>query len=139
MDYEFSYRLENTPEATTDGSGQVRHPVAMVYRVVDSGDNWKTAQKVPGHTATVLIPASEIATVMNMPHSNAGERQVKNAAYKVLLQSYRSARSLALGTGWDESAAQAFLSNNDDSATEATNADFYITDTLGQEYPLPFG
>ena len=137
MDYEFSYRLENAPESTADGSGQVRHPIVMAYRVVGSGDNWKTAQKVPGHTA--MIPASEIATVMNMPHSDAAERQAKNAAYKALLQNYRDAKTLAMGTGWNVALAQTFLSNNDDSATEATNADFYITDTLSQEYPIPFG
>lgn len=136
--YEFSYRLETAPSQTTDGSGQIRHSVVMAYREQGSGDNWRDALRVPGHIAQLLIPASEIAVVMNMPHSAGAERQAKNAAYKQLLIAHRDSKTLAMGTGWQEAAAQQFLDNNDASAAEAASANEYITVTLGQAYPVPF-
>ena len=138
MAYELSYRLEGAPEQTTDGSGQVVHQIVMAYRN-DDGTAWKDASRVPGHTARVLVPAAELAVVMDMPHGNAGERQAKNAAYKQLLATHRGSRSLAPDTGWGAPAVQDFLANNDASAVEAALADTYITDTLGQSYPVPFG
>ena len=137
--YEFSYRLEKAPEVTTDGSGQIQHSIVMAYREQGDGVNWRDAPRVPRHTAGVLILAGEIGGVMDMPHSDASEKQAKNAAYKQLLVAHRESRTLAMGTGWQEAAAQQFLDNNDASATEAARVDEYITVTLEQSYPVPFG
>ena len=136
--YEFSYRLVRAPGATEDGSGQVGHSIVMAYREESSGINWQAAPIVPGHTANILVPATEAGTVMDMPHSDAPERQAKNAAYKQLLIEHRESRTLAMGTGWQDAGAQQFLDNNNASATEATRVHTYITVTLEQSYPVPF-
>lgn len=134
MAYELKYRLEKAPESKMDGSGQVLHTVAVVYR--DDDTPWNVAQKVPNHTTSILVPASAISAVMALPDNTGTERQAKNNAYKNLLVQYRNAKSLALDTQWNQAAILQFLSNNAASLTAATEVNDYITSIT--DYPVPF-
>jgi len=133
-DYEFKYRLSEAPAATTDGSGMVQHQITAISRVAGSSDEWAV---VPGRNKTFNVPAADLTTVMEMPDSNATQKQAKNTAYKTLLaDNVNTANEPA--AGWTAAQLEALMDANDLASTEAGRADDYITVTLGQSYPVDF-
>lgn len=80
---DFRYRLDHLIP-TTDGSGMVKHDIWAEYLV--NGD----ATNVPNHHKTIVVPASDVEIVMDMPDSTGPERQAKNQAYKQLLVQHRN-------------------------------------------------
>jgi len=138
-DYMFRYSMRNAPASTNDGSGLVVHRIWAVYLPEDSPTNeeWKAAPMVPGRSQDVNIPFDEMKAVMDMPHSNASQRQAKVAAYKDALASNLDTGRVPL-VGWDLTTLEQMLDNNDASALEASRADEFISVTLNQNYPVVF-
>ncbi len=136
-DYEFRYRLNAAPTPTGDGSGMIKHAIQAVYRVDGSGDDWKTAPAVPARNKTIVIPASEMKVIMNMPHGNAAQKNAKNEAYKdaLILNLHKGVEPIV---GWDAVSLELMMDNNDDAILESGRVDNYIISTLNQEYPVPF-
>ena len=135
--YEYAYRLQEAPEGRTDGSGYLNHDIWKIYREVDSGVAWADAPDVPGRHSTFVVLATDITTVMDMPDSNASEKQAKNMAYKDLLSN--SIDNVAeANIGWEDEECTDTLNNNTLAETEAGRVGDYITVTLGQDFPVEF-
>jgi len=132
-DYTFRYRLQATPVARNDGSGQVAHQIVAISS--PDGEAWAA---VPAHSKTFLVPSVDLGIVMDMPDGTGQERQAKNAAYKMSLCTNCATSAQPLRTDWMTAAMELFMDANDASALEADRADEYITVTLGQSYPLDF-
>jgi hypothetical protein len=133
-DYEFRYRLQSAPAATTDGSGCVSHDIYALSREAGTSDPWEL---VPGRHTTVSIPADQLQTVMDMPHSTPQERSAKNDAYKDALSSNVNTQPVPV-TGWGTGQLESLMDANDAASAQAAAADDYITVTLGQSYPVEF-
>ena len=133
--YDFRYQLGDAPGPRDDGSGQVAHDITAVLRVQGSGDPWSP---VPGHHKTILLPHEQLGTVMDMPHSTGAERQAKIAAYKDLLVTHRGSQPAPYDTGWTAAGLQIFMDQNDSAVAESARADDFITNVLGQSYPVTF-
>ncbi len=127
--YEFRYKLNAEPEARTDGSGVVGHDIEAEAREAGSADAWVV---IPGRHKTVLIPAADLQTVIDMPGNGA-----KVAAYKQLLVDNNNTAATPI-TGWSSESLQFLLSANDAASTAATGADNYITVDLALSYPVTF-
>ena len=128
-DYDFQYRLNGAPEARNDGSGMVAHDIDAVAREQGSGDAWIT---IPARHKTFLIPGADLLAVMAMPNGAA-----KVTAYKQLLADNLDTQAVPI-VGWDAVSLEAMLDANDAAADAATQANEYITVTLGQSYPVQF-
>ena len=139
MDYLFKYRLQEQPASTNDGSGMVLHQVQAVYLPEDSPTNeeWQASPQVPGRHKTIVVPFTDMKTVMDMSHSTNPQKTAKNKAYKDALISNLNTGVETL-VGWDATTMELMLDNNDNSILEADRANDYITITLNQEYPVPF-
>jgi len=132
MAYTFSYVLVNAPEARRDGSGAVSHLIQMHY--TDDGED---GGQVGGRAKTVVIPPEALTPILAMPDGTGPERQAKNQAYKQALVDYRTFQPTGI-SGWEIADVTAYLDANKVATQNAADADDYITDTLGQSYPLPF-
>ena len=121
----FRYSLLKAPEASNDGSGVIKHNIQMEY----SNGDWTV---VAGRHKDVCVPAAELATVLAMP---SGADKV--TAYKQLLVSNLNTQPTPI-TGWSIAQVQAFLDANVLAIQTATDANDYITVTLGLSYPVPF-
>lgn len=133
-DYQFMYRMNQSPEARNDGSGMVSHDIDAVAREQGSSDPWIV---IPARHKTVLIPASDLLTVMAMADGSGVQKTVKNAAYKVILASNLNTQAVPI-VGWSASELETLMDANDLSVDAATQADDYIINTLGQSYPIQF-
>jgi hypothetical protein len=133
MAYTFQYRLQSTPVARNDGSGQVKHEIYALSS--PDGENWSV---VPGHHKDMLVPASGLKTVMDMPDGTSEQKQAKNTAYKELLKNNRNTPSQPMRTDWTCTTLEQFMEANDGAALEATRANSYITAILCQSYPIDF-
>lgn len=131
-DYQFRYRLQSAPTATLDGSGTVQHDIYAEASA--DGETWSV---VPGRHKTIVVPAEDLATVLAMPDSTGPQRSAKNTAYKQLLADNVDSQADPL-TGWGTAALEALMDANDASSAAASDADAYITVTLGQSYPVEF-
>lgn len=135
--YNFRYRLNQAPQPRNDGSGQVSHDIDAEYRLdgAPTNDPWFV---IPSHHQDILIPADVLSVVMAMPHSTTPQKQAKNTAYKQLLVAHRTDQPNPSVTNWTAEQLQEFLDKNDVATLQATNANNYITVTLGLTYPVPF-
>ena len=131
MAYTFKYQLMVKPEARRDGSGGLMHQI-QVYYTEDGEDMGAT-----GRNKTIVIPGDEMAAILAMPHSTGPERQAKNAAYKDALVTFLNYQPVAV-SGWSIAEMTAYLDGNKLSVVNAADADDYITNTLGQSYPVSF-
>ena len=122
----FRYSLTQAPAARNDGSGCVDHQITAEY---DDGEGWLT---VPARNKTFCIPASELAVVMAMNHGAA-----KVAAYKQVLVDNLNTQPVPI-TGWASAQLQEMVDANTASLSAGTDANAYITETLGLSYPAPF-
>ena len=122
----FRYSLTQAPEARNDGSGCVDHQITAEY---DDGDGWLT---VPARNKTFSLPASELAVVMAMNNGAA-----KVTAYKQLLVDNLNTQPEPI-TGWAVAQLQEMVDANTASLSAGTDANAYITETLGLSYPVPF-
>lgn len=129
-DYFFKYRLNSAPTGFNDGSGIVGHSITVIAY---NGDD----EIVPGRSKTICIPASQLQTVMDMPDSTGPERALKNTAYKNAMLANLDTQNIPI-TGWSVSEMELLMDNNDAAESVATEADEYITVTLGQSYPVEF-
>ena len=142
------YSLEFAPEPRNDGSGAVNHDIKAKE---NSTGEWLD---VPGYHKTIVVPGDEIAAVMAMPDGTSQEKQAKNTAYKSLLvesRNYFPAYLPAPDTSdWSKEGIEQYIIDyaawlaeftaiNGAAATAASDADEYITVTLGLEYPVGFG
>jgi len=130
-DYAKKYSLGSRPTASNDGSSVIYHDITAVYRAASSApaDPWLP---VPGRHKTVVVPADEMKTVMDMPNNGA-----KVTAYKDALASNLNTPAVPV-TGWTAAQIEEMLDANDRADVEADRADEYITVTLGQSYPVQF-
>lgn len=126
--YDFQYRLNSSPEPRNDGSGMVAHDIDAVASV-QGADEWFT---IPARHKTILVPGADLLIVMAMPNNGA-----KITAYKDLLAANLNTQAVPI-VGWDVVSLQAMLDANDQSSEAATEANDYITITLGQTYPVQF-
>jgi len=125
-DYEFKYRLENAPTNTRDGSGIVKHRIVAIARVEGSADEWA---EVPGRHKDIAVPGTDLLTVL------AGPQVVPN--YKDLLVTNLNT-GVEPVVGWDLASLEEMLDQNDVAQAAATEANEYITITLGLSYPVDF-
>ena len=137
LEFEYAYRLISAPESRNDGSGCINHDIWKIYRVAGSGQPWGEAADVLGLHETFVVPASDMMIVMDMPDSNASEKQAKNTAYKEMLKANKNTTPDPLAS-WDDDECTEALNNNAMSVTESARANEYITVTLGQVYPVEF-
>lgn len=133
--YDFKYELAQRPAATNDGSGMIIHEVWAVAREQGAPAE-DTFFRVGPHKG-IAVPFAELKTVMDMPHNNGAAKTTKNSAYKDMLASNLDTQAEPIN-GWALEELEARLDANDSAAVEATRADDYITDILGQEYPVQF-
>jgi len=131
MAYTFRYQLMERPEARRDGSGGLAHQIQVYYS--EDGEDMGTT----GRNKTIVIPGDEMSTILAMPDSTGPQRQAKNQAYKNALVTYRDYQPVAV-SGWSIAEMTAYLDGNKLSSTNAEAANTYITETLGQSYPVPF-
>jgi len=131
MAYTFKYQLMQAPEARIDGSGGLAHQIHVYYEEDGVDMGWL------GRHKTIVIPGDVMQAILAMPHTTGPERQAKNQAYKDALVQYLNYQPVAV-TGWSVAQLTAFLDGNKLSAEVAAGANDYITDTLGQSYPVPF-
>jgi len=130
MAYTFKYQLNSAPQSSKDGSGMVNHSItAIAY----NGDG----EVVPSRSKTFCVPSSQLQTVMDMPDSDAGEKQAKNTAYKSTLIANIDTQPLPI-TGWSVAALTELMEMNDAAESVAVEANDYITVTLAQSYPVEF-
>jgi len=134
-DYDFKYELAQAPSATNDGSGAIIHEVWAVAR--EQGAPAQDPFFRVGPHKGIVVPFTELKTVMDMPHNNGAAKTAKNSAYKDMLASNLNTLAEPIN-GWSLAELEARLDANDSAAVEATRADDYITATLGQEYPVQF-
>lgn len=133
-DYQFRYRLESASEAANDGSGACKHDIYAEFRKAGSSDEWVI---VPGRHKTIVVPAAELQTVMDMPQNNATVRAVKNAAYKQALSDNLNTQADPV-TGWTSAQMEAAMDANDAATVACAASDCYLIETLGLDYPIPF-
>lgn len=126
-DYEFKYRLQSAPSATTDGSKMVNHDIYAIAREQGSGDDW---QIVPGRHKTISVPADQIQDALAGPG---------------IVGKYKDALAANIDTGvtpitgWTQVQLEALMDNNDESLAAAQAADAYIQSvTPAPHYPLDF-
>ena len=130
-DYEFRYQLLRAPEARPDGSKGVAHDIQAVYRLEGSSDDW---QAVPAHHQTVLLDGDALILALDCATNSE-----KVTAYKDLVASALGISGVsAPPIAWDQVSLEAFMDANDVSIAATCAADDFITDDLGQEYPLNF-
>jgi hypothetical protein len=133
-DYDFKYRIQQAPEATSNGSGMIAFDMYSVSRVTGSAEPFSV---VPGYHQTAIVPAASLKVVNDMPHSNASQRNAKNTACKNLLS-----QALGISTyspppiAWDIPSMEAYMDANDAAKLEATRLNDYVVTTLGMPYPL---
>jgi hypothetical protein len=134
--YVFRYQLSQAPQPRTDGSGCIDHDVWAVYRLASDVDPapWIV---VPGRHQTISIPASEMKTVNDMPHSNGTQKTAKNTAFKQTLANNLQTTPVQV-TGWSAPVLQTLLNGNDAATLEQGRIDTYIRTTLGLTYPVTF-
>ena len=128
-DYEFRYRLNNAPEARSDGSAQVAHDIDAVYRLEGSSDPWET---LVAHHKTVLLPGEELSAVLA-----TGTTPQKVAAYIASLVSHHNDPATPLNTNWNPELMNDFVNQNNVSAAAATEADEFILSVVAG-YPVIF-
>ena len=128
MNYDFRYRLANSPESTLDGSGMVNHDIFALAQEEGNG-GWAV---IPGRHKTVQVPASVLTTVLDMPGCAA-----KVTAYKDALADNLNTQGQAVA-GWGEAQLEELMDANDLAAYEAARADAYIL-SLVAAYPVDFG
>lgn len=153
MAYEYAYRLQSAPAGRADGSEQIDHDIFAIYRVQGSGTPWSAASVVPSYHKTILVPADDVETVMDMPDASGPQKQAKNQAYKQLLVDHRNdaprPNPAPPVTDWSPSGIDAYLiayeawdiaftAANAQAALQAGRANTYITVTLGLSYPIEF-
>jgi hypothetical protein len=152
MAREIAYRLNSAPQGRNDGSAQIDHDVAGLYRD-STGVAWSDAPVIPGYHQTFLLDAADVEVVMDMPDSTGPQRQAKNLAYKVLMEQkfadtanpnrapsqtdWTEAGMIDYMDDYDEWEAAVTLANNA-AALEAGRVDTYLTVTLGESYPVEF-
>lgn len=129
----FRYRLNSRPSAFSDGSGMIVHDIDAIYSE-DGGTTWST---VPGRHKSILIPATEMEVVMDMPDATGPQKSAKNTAYKQSLVDNLNTQNTPI-TGWTVAQMQALVDANNAASLEADRADTFITVTLGQSYPVEF-
>lgn len=132
MPYTFRYQLSRAPEARIDGSGQIGHDITVVYRLDElEPPSWVV---VPGHHKTILVPASELAPVLEMANGAA-----KIDAYKQLLVDHRNDPSTPYATGWQLDQMEVFMDANMLAIAVSLTADEYIRSVAaGGVYPATF-
>lgn len=128
-DYDKRYQLAQAPEARNDGSGQVAHQIKAQYRETGSGDAW---QDVPGRNKTILILGSELNIALA-----SGTQNQKVTAYKDALISNLNTVASPI-QGWDLTSLEDLLDANDVANEAASDANEFITVTLGLVYPVGF-
>ena len=133
MAYTFRYELLRAPAARVDGSGCLSHDIEAYYSE-DDGATWVV---VGGRHKDIIVPGSEMQTILAMPDSTGPQRQAKNVAYKSALVANLDTQPVGV-TGWPDAQMAAYLDGNKLSAEVATGANDYITITLSQSYPVPF-
>jgi hypothetical protein len=127
-DYTFQYRLQSAPSARNDGSGCVDHDIYAESQPVGDGGY----VVIPGRHKTISIPADELAAALA-----AGTNPQVIAAYKDALADNLNTQPVPL-SGWSAAQLEALMDANDAASTAATDADEFITVTLGETYPLSF-
>ena len=137
MAYKYCYQLQGAPTGTTDGAYIVSHDIRALYMDENETDWEAYGQEVPGNRKNFNLPTDDVETVMAMPDSTGPEKQAKNKAYKDLLEANINTMPVPV-TGWDEATMNLKVTNNDASAAAAADVNEYITDTLGQSYPVEF-
>lgn len=150
MANDYAYQLTQAPRGATDGSAQVHHDVFAVGREAGTTDPWLV---IPNYHKTIVVPASQIETVMDMPDSTGPERAAKNQAYKAIMVLNWDTAAAPLHEprpgGWLESdiddyvtAYEAYVvaktAADTAAATEAGRVDDYIVNVLSQTYPVEF-
>lgn len=130
IDYEFRYSLTSRPEPRSDGTGLVMHQTRVVAREEGTSNDFTYRAGLP--SKTIEVPSADLLTVMAMPDNGA-----KVTAYKNLLATNLNTQAVPV-TGWDLITLEAVMDANDQSADAATQANEYITVTLGQDYPVRF-
>ena len=134
-DYFFKYRLQSIPEPRVNGSGNVAHDIFAISEPQDNG-GWVV---MPGYHQTVLIAASDLTTMNDMPDSTGGEKTAKNTAYKNLIfAGLETSPAPAEPVAWDGVSLEAYMDANDLAAFEADRVNTYVTVTLGLSYPVDF-
>jgi len=132
-DYEFKYELASAPTSTNDGSGMIIHDIWAVCREQGSEDDFIRM----GLHKNIPVPADDMKAVMDMPHGNANQKQAKVVAYKDALVSNLNTTAVPI-VGWSKVELEARMDANDESTLQTSKTDDFITNTLGQEYPVQF-
>jgi hypothetical protein len=132
--YDFRYMLAQAPTPSNDGSGVVYHDIWAVARPQGTTNGWTP---VPGRHKTVAVLASDLTTVMAMPHATGPQRTAKTNAYKQLLAASLNYLPSPI-EGWNQTALEALMDANDAAVAQAVLANDYITVTLAQQYPVYF-
>ena len=135
MAYEFKYRLTEAPTPTTSGSGLVHHQLVPIYRPEDTQEDWV---EMVGWARTVPVPDGALKTINDMPHTTGAMKAAKNTAYKAMLADHLNDVSAAPAPDWSLAGLARHLAANDAATLEAQRANTYITETLGQEFPVDF-
>ena len=129
--YNIRYQLQSAPQARDDGSSAVDHEVVVIYQVAD---DWRS---VPYRKRVIPIDAFKLANVLAMPHSTPEEREAKIDNYKLLLYQSRDWDPPSQDA-WDINTIQSMLDANDTAMRAASEADEFLTVTLGTNYPIGF-
>lgn len=130
--YDFRYRLQSTPEPTTDGTGGIHLDMWAVSRISGTTDPFTPF----GPHITVVLLSSEVKVVNDMPHSTPAEKTAKRRAFKDLVKTFlRRGGFTPVTPEWTQEGLQAYLDANDSSTLESSRLDNFITVVLNNTYP----
>lgn len=135
MSYEFKYRLSGAPTPMANGSGLITHQLVPIYRTAGTLEEWT---EMALWVKMVPVPAGAIKIINDMPHTTGTMRITKNTAYKALLIDHLNDMPTTPISDWSQAGLARFLAMNDAATLEAQRVDTYITDILGQLYPVDF-
>jgi hypothetical protein len=134
MTYTFKYQLKEAPSSAVNGTGVVSFLIDAIYST--DGINYVV---IPGFTRNLLVPFSELKTIMDMPHGTGPQKTAKTNALKEVLKLHTyTSEPLPRTPDWSIAGMSAWVIANDSAKAEANRANAYITVTLAQTYPVPF-
>jgi hypothetical protein len=132
MQYDFRYRLASKPEPSSDGSGSMYLDMFAVSRPANTQDEF---MPIGLHLSVVLL-ASDVKVVNDMPEGTQTQQNNKKKAFKDLIRQYLKHGSFqSLNPDWDQNALQAFMDANDSAKLEVSRIDTFVTMVLAKSYP----
>lgn len=130
MANKYGYRVLRASWPFDDGSGDIGHDVEAVYSE-DGGVTWIT---IPGrHINGMRLDHPGMRGVMKMPDGNAQQIAAKQRAYENLI-----INALRKQPGWSKQDLKDIVENNTEAADVSTEANEFITVTVGATFPIEF-